>query len=290
LGLAIASRLVVLMGGRLTIDSAPGKGSCFEFSIECNVRSLEPLVSPSVLAGKRIAITDSNDCCRKAISRVLEFAGAEITAENEARIVIGSGDFPENVFGIALLARGNRAAGRSVPTAVLRKPVSARELVKACLACAENAYVLAPEATNRSQSSRNPTVDPTGVTILLAEDNRVNQMLARRTLEKSGYRIVVANNGVEAVRMAEGHDVDLVLMDIQMPEMDGFEATTCILAGRRAAGLEPLPIIAITAHALKGDRERCLTRGMADYLSKPIRPSQLLEMVEKYALKTTARL
>ena len=79
-------------------------------------------------------------------------------------------------------------------------------------------------------------------------------------------------------------------MDIQMPEMDGFEATTRIHAARKAGGLEPVPVIAMTAHALKGDRERCLAKGMIDYLSKPVRPAQLLEIVEKYSSERTARL
>jgi PAS domain S-box-containing protein len=116
-------------------------------------------------------------------------------------------------------------------------------------------------------------------TILLAEDNKVNQMLAVRTLEKGGYRVLVANNGLEAVQIIQGQPVDLILMDIQMPEMDGFQATARIRSSRVMSGNRPIPVIAMTAHALKGDRERCLAGGMTDYISKPVRPADLLKLV-----------
>jgi CheY-like chemotaxis protein len=117
--------------------------------------------------------------------------------------------------------------------------------------------------------------------ILLAEDNIVNQRVAVRILEKEGYRVVVANNGVEALTAMKEHDFDLVLMDVQMPEMGGFEATGSI---RRREGLggTHVPIVAMTAHAMTGDRERCLAAGMDDYISKPVRAAKLIELVEKY--------
>ena len=114
-------------------------------------------------------------------------------------------------------------------------------------------------------------------TILLAEDNKVNQMLAVRTLEKGGYHVWSPNNGVEAVQIALEQPLDLILMDIQMPEMDGFQATAKIRAWQAAKAKRPIPVIAMTAHALKGDRERCLDGGMTDYISKPVRPADLLD-------------
>ena len=126
-------------------------------------------------------------------------------------------------------------------------------------------------------------------TILLAEDNKVNQMLAVRTLEKGGYRVLVANNGVEAVQIALEQPLELVLMDIQMPEMDGFQATSKIRAWRAANGKEPIPVIAMTAHALKGDRERCLAGGMTDYISKPVRPANLLDLVARHIREARSR-
>jgi CheY-like chemotaxis protein len=117
---------------------------------------------------------------------------------------------------------------------------------------------------------------------LLAEDNKVNQMLAVRILEKNGYRVVVANNGAEAVNLMREANPDLVLMDIQMPEMDGFQATAQIRAW------SSVPVIAMTAHALKGDRERCLGGGMTDYIAKPVRPAALLKMIEQYVPVATS--
>ena len=117
--------------------------------------------------------------------------------------------------------------------------------------------------------------------ILLAEDNLVNQRLATRLLEKRGHSVVVAANGRETVTAFERESFDLILMDLQMPEMDGFEATTVIREKEKATGSH-LPIVALTAHAMKGDREKCLAGGMDGYLTKPIRPQELDELLESY--------
>jgi len=106
-------------------------------------------------------------------------------------------------------------------------------------------------------------------------------MLAVRTLRSRGYQVLIANNGIEAVRMAREERPDLILMDIQMPEMDGLEATRNILDSR-SAQQQAIPVIAMTAHALTDDRERCLTRGMTDYLAKPVRPHELLAILDKH--------
>ncbi len=128
------------------------------------------------------------------------------------------------------------------------------------------------------------THDLPAMNILLAEDNLVNQRVALRVLEKEGHRVVVANNGVEALQAFAQHEFDVVLMDVQMPEMSGFEATAKI----RERELTRTPIIAMTAHAMSGDRERCLAAGMDDYLAKPIRASGLLDMVAKYRREKVA--
>jgi len=121
-----------------------------------------------------------------------------------------------------------------------------------------------------------------GLRILLAEDNTVNQKVAARMLEKQGYKVVVARNGREAVAAAKNNHFDLVLMDVQMPEMDGFEATVAIRGTEKGAARH-VPIIAMTAHAMTGDRERCLEAGMDDYLCKPINRDQLFEAIEHAA-------
>jgi CheY-like chemotaxis protein len=120
--------------------------------------------------------------------------------------------------------------------------------------------------------------------ILLAEDNLVNQRLATRLLEKRGHFVVLAANGREAVTAFEKESFDLVLMDLQMPEMDGFEATAAIRAKEKSTG-KHLPIVALTAHAMKGDREKCLASGMDGYLTEPIRPQELDEVLESYVAK-----
>jgi signal transduction histidine kinase/CheY-like chemotaxis protein len=126
-----------------------------------------------------------------------------------------------------------------------------------------------------------------GALVLVVEDNRVNQVVAVRLLEKRGLRTRVANNGREAIEMLRGEPVDLVLMDIQMPEMDGHEATRLIREQEKTTGAH-LPIIALTAHAMKGDREKCLGVGMDGYLSKPVQGDQLHRALEELLLKQTA--
>jgi two-component system sensor histidine kinase/response regulator len=115
--------------------------------------------------------------------------------------------------------------------------------------------------------------------ILLAEDNAVNQTLVVRLLEKRGYSVTVACNGREAMQALESNQFDAVLMDVQMPGMNGFETTAAIRAKEKVTGGH-LPIIAMTAHALKGDQERCISAGMDGYVSKPIRTAELFSMIE----------
>jgi len=119
--------------------------------------------------------------------------------------------------------------------------------------------------------------------VLLAEDNVINQKLAARLLEKHGHHVTVTSNGREALAALDREDFDAVLMDVQMPEMDGFEATAAIRARELKTGRH-LPIIAMTAHAMQGDRERCLAAGMDDYISKPIKIQQLTDVLEKFSV------
>jgi CheY-like chemotaxis protein len=122
------------------------------------------------------------------------------------------------------------------------------------------------------------------IRVLLTEDNIVNQRVALRILEKEGYAVVVANNGKEALKALEEQALDVVLMDIQMPEMGGFEATAAIRDRERHDGSH-IPIIAMTAHAMAGDRELCLAAGMDDYIAKPVRAQELIDLIEKHATR-----
>jgi two-component system, sensor histidine kinase and response regulator len=132
-------------------------------------------------------------------------------------------------------------------------------------------------------------VERTALRVLIAEDNPVNQRLASRMLEKRGHRVTVTANGLEAVEALANAHFDLILMDIQMPEMDGFEATAAIRTREKRDGTH-VPVIALTANAMKGDRERCLAAGMDGYLSKPIVPRELDELLETYTARQIVRI
>ena len=132
-----------------------------------------------------------------------------------------------------------------------------------------------------------PLVQPEKLRILLAEDNLVNQRLALRMLEKRGHTVLVANDGREAIAILQREQVDIVLMDVQMPDLDGFQATAAIRDHEKTSG-DHLPIVALTAHALKGDKERCLANGMDAYLSKPIRPEDLDRAIAEASLQRSA--
>jgi two-component system sensor histidine kinase/response regulator len=170
-------------------------------------------------------------------------------------------------------------------SAYLRKPVRRAELRGALVTVlAESPYLEHAEnedvlTIDRLKNKRHGQ----GLHILLAEDNVANQRVACGILKKAGHNVVVAETGKYAVRLLDEQSFDVILMDVQMPEMDGFEATAAIRERERSTGTHT-PIIAMTAHAMSGDRERCLEAGMDDYITKPIKASLLLELVSKYKL------
>jgi CheY-like chemotaxis protein len=169
----------------------------------------------------------------------------------------------------------------------LIKPVKPSDLLQAI----GEALELEPPTSESAATSRDP-IPITRLRLLLVEDGLVNQRVAVGLLEQRGHAVTVANNGLEALeRLAEAGEgaFDVVLMDVQMPEMDGFEATAAIREGERNSATH-IPIIAMTAHAMKGDRERCLATGMDDYVSKPLRPAVLYEAVERNASRQNARI
>jgi CheY-like chemotaxis protein len=158
----------------------------------------------------------------------------------------------------------------------LTKPIKQSELLDAILAARHRA---GPDERDRTAEGVTPAlVRP--LRVLLAEDSAINQQLAVRLLEKAGHTVTVANNGREAVEALQREAFDLVLMDVQMPEMGGFEATAALRAREQSTG-QHIPIIAMTAHAMKGDRERCLAAGMDDYVSKPVRARDLFDAIAR---------
>ena len=317
LGLAISKRLAEMMGGEMHVQSGGiGKGSAFIFTIkvepaqiperrmERNIRGIQ-----SVLQGKHILIVDDNATNRRILMLQMGKWGMsprETEQPREALEWIKKGDFfdlaildlqmPEmdgimltheirklrdekSLPIILLTSLGRREIGAEDMefAAYLTKPLKPSALFDAL------AGLFAKNVISPSIDSSKPLMDADlgkrhPLRILLAEDNAVNQKLALRVLEQMGYRADVASNGIEAVESIERQIYDVILMDVQMPEMDGLDATRGI---RNLVNVTQPHIIAMTANALEGDREMCIAAGMNDYISKPIRVNELVEALLK---------
>lgn len=322
LGLTICTRLVTMMGGAIWVESLPGQGSTFHFTVRSAVQnqpsSALSSVQPERLRDLHALIVDDNFTNRKVMSGMLTRWGMRPTAVEGGRaalqalevakstgrpfpLILLDGQMPEmDGFTLAELIRkdpdlvgatvmmltsaghlGDAARCRELGISVyLVKPVRQGELLQAlCSILNINPEAKAPLVTRHTlREARNRA------RILLAEDNTVNQTLAVRLLEKRGYTVSVTNNGREALEALEKENFDLILMDIQMPEMDGFETTIAIRRMEQNTDRH-IPIIAMTAHALKGDEERCIASGMDGYISKPIRTHELFTTIESIRAK-----
>jgi CheY-like chemotaxis protein len=320
LGLAIASRLVELMGGTLSVESEPDRGSTFHFTSDFELPLIAAagrvLQGPKALEDLRILVVDDNATNRRILEEMLASWQMKATsaadgaaaletlrraaqADERFHAVVSDCQMPEiDGFGLARSIRRDEQLTDTpivMLTSVERPDDAARcrKLgIDACLSKpVKHSDLLDALATLFGVSTRRgrgavamPARSPArSLEILVAEDNAVNRKLVTTLLRKRGHQVTAVENGLEAVAAIDAvrdRPFDVVLMDLQMPEMGGFEATHAI---REREGVDRhVPIVALTAHAMQGDRERCLAAGMDGYLSKPIDVSRLLVTVEQF--------
>jgi CheY-like chemotaxis protein len=317
LGLAISSHLVDLMKGRIWVESQVGKGSTFHFVTVFSLQKDVPIkaaTGPVTLHGLRVLVVDDNETNRLILEEMLnnwQMKPTTVDSGRKALIEMDKAAKADNPYHLALLdgmmprmdgfilAEKIKqdpdlsqtkliilsSAGRLESKArcrqlgidyCLMKPVKQSELLDSIVTVLS---VATADEISRKATVCEPPDSVTSLRILLAEDGLVNQKVAVNLLEQRGHKVTIANNGQEAIAALANESFDVVLMDVQMPAMDGLEATGIIREKEKESGAH-IPIIAMTAHAMKGDRERCLEAGMDGYIPKPIRAKDLYETVE----------
>ena len=319
LGLSISMRLIEMMGGRIWLESEVGKGSTFHFTAQFgvvkNAVARPALMGPEILDNLRVLVVDDNATNRQILEKTLSYwrmrpttvsnATAALNLLREAKaagvpfgLMVADCHMPDvdgfmlveqiqrlpdlsSLVTIMLTSGGQRGDGARCKAlgiaAYLIKPVLQVDLLGALLqvlSSCDNVVKQTPVITRYTlREGRLP------LRILLAEDNLVNQKLASRLLENQGHMVVVASDGAQALDTLERQSFDLVLMDAQMPVMDGFETTAAIRRLEQSTRAH-IPIIAMTAHAMVGDRQRCLQAGMDGYIAKPVHAHELFETIE----------
>jgi signal transduction histidine kinase/CheY-like chemotaxis protein len=297
LGLAISKQLVELMGGAVGVWSAEGSGSRFWFELPLEIAG-EELPAETPLSGVRIAVEAENAVVRDAIGDALSRYGAQVggcargagPAPPDCDLVVV--DCPQpggswEAYGKPTVCLRWRRDGREPAShVVLLKPVTPSRLAAAAgsaLSCGlEN---LAAGSGRSEREAVRPTLEFTGVRVLVVDDHPVNQKLLRLMLERWGCVVEAALSGRGALEIAATRTFDLVLMDCQMPEMDGFETTRRL---RAALGAGMPPVVAVTARAMEQDRQNCLAAGMNDYMAKPLSLDLVLSMLRKWLAPASA--
>ena len=312
LGLSISKRLAGMMNGEIAVESEEGHGSTFWFSIPLPRQPVvaAPVFIPPVLQGMRVLIVDDNVSSLRWVSSLLELWGCRCTSTYDpavARAELHDVHFSDDPFRLVILdttlpggdrtsltddpvlsgtpvfllaevkKRGEVQRTAGMNCRVLSKPVKERQLLGALKELTGHTEEIAASgkavvAPKHRESFR----------ILVTEDNPVNQVVATRMLQKLGFKPDLAANGRLALSILARERYDLVFMDIEMPELDGLSATKLIRTGAEGV-LDPnVPIIAMTAHAMTGDRERCLAAGMDNYIAKPLQTADLAELLKNY--------
>ena len=326
LGLDISRRFVEMMEGRIWVESEVDKGSTFHFMARFGLGREESKevarIQEVCLSGVKVLIVDDNATNRLVVREMTSswglvpveaVDGKEALAAMEKafeagghyRLLLLDLQMP-GMDGFEVAERVKASPLGSDVEIILLTSVGQKGDARRCKELGISGYLVKPvkqrelfEIITMALGQPSRDGDPVitrhlirearrRLSILLAEDNIVNQKLAAKLLEKRGYRVAVASNGREAVDAFEGESFDLILMDVQMPEMDGIEATRLIREKEAEHGGH-IPIVAMTAHAMKGDREECLAAGMDDYMSKPFKPKELYSIIEKVAFRLSGK-
>ncbi len=323
LGLTICSRLIKIMGGEINVNSEPGKGSQFKFSIA--FRS-DPAISSTLvdkaaitaLSNVSALIVDDNATTLRILSDHLRHWNMDVIAvpnaqqallmleqrahSNPIRILLCDFSMPQ-ISCPALIESVHANAALNPAIIAMLSASKQRDETAHCHALGIQHYVVKPIRMNELQKNLmqalNITVQTsathklqltepsTTLKILLAEDNPVNQLVMQRMLTKRGHQVSIASNGRIALELTQQQMFDVIFMDVQMPEMDGFEATAQIRKYQSANDVRT-PIVALTAHAMTGDQERCIAAGMDAYMTKPVNPNELDEMLRIYGAQRQA--